>query len=162
RLDEVVLRALAKEPQERYQKGSELKAEVEHTHAGPPVAQAVPRAGRHLGVRFSGQDNWGSKALGQIRLEGQTLVFEDALDYLGFYKSGVKEQQVPLADLAQFELEKNWWDATPVPLPWNSTLAVATRRLSALNGIPGATLGQARLIIAPKDRKAAEELVHAV
>src|SRR5207253_3016289 len=58
-----------------------------------------------------------------------------------------------LADLVQFELHKCWLGAT---------LHVAASRLSALDGIPGGTLGQTRLTIASKDRKAAEELVKAV
>jgi hypothetical protein len=41
RLDEVVLRSLAKEPQRRYQQASEVKTDVEHiSHSPPPAALA--------------------------------------------------------------------------------------------------------------------------
>jgi serine/threonine-protein kinase len=42
RLDEVVLRALAKEPEQRYQHASEVKSEVESIRSQPSVGPAIP------------------------------------------------------------------------------------------------------------------------
>jgi tRNA A-37 threonylcarbamoyl transferase component Bud32 len=42
RLDEVVLRALAREPERRYQRASELRSEVEAISATPPTVAPVP------------------------------------------------------------------------------------------------------------------------
>src|SRR5205085_4588186 len=53
RLDEVVLRALAKEPAERFQKVSDLKAGVEHTNGALALAEPIRVPHRHLGVRFT-------------------------------------------------------------------------------------------------------------
>lgn len=177
RLDEVVLRALAKEPQERYQKISDLKAEVE---GAPPVAGPVAqrRTRRAVGVRFTLAEPRRGKALGMVRLEDAALVFEYELDYFGFYRTtppeeraidigiaimhglrfgfcrtAVKEKRVPLAELVHFTLEKGWRSAT---------LHISTSRFNTFDGLPCGRMGQIAVPIEKRELPHAEELAREV
>ncbi len=153
RLDEVIHRALAKEPHERYQRISDLKAEVETPlplRAGDLPARPAKRS---VGVRFVASKNWFTQAGGLISLEGDELVFEYEETYFGCYQMGVKEKRVRLGEISRIYLDKGWWSAN---------LHITTSRLNSLDGVPGKWMGQVALPITGEEIPHAEELVRQI
>jgi serine/threonine protein kinase len=159
RLDGVVLRALEKEPERRYQQVSELSQDVATLTAASAATLSTPAGGvplpesrpgaRVVSVPFSVELYGGvGAARGLIRLDGSSLSVEYVTDY-GVYKSRLKEMTVPLADLASISLKRG-------------RLTLTAHRFSILAGFPGSTPGQVDLSIAKKHRDTAEEFVAAV
>jgi serine/threonine protein kinase len=156
RLDDIVLRALAKEPRERYQKISELKADVDGS-AGGAAASPVRRSASGLPpLSFMASDNWFGQALGLIHLEDDALLFEYQTTYFGFFSTNrhnVQEKRLPLRELVKFELKKCWGQ---------TTLNLSGKRLTTLGDIPSSRMGQLHLTVNFADRPIAEELVREI
>src|SRR5262245_13596684 len=167
RLDQVVLRALAREPAERYQDARAFKQDVEAALAaqpgagGPPVAAPGRRA--WPSARFemlSGHEANHVVAGGLVSRGDEALIleFESAKrKYKSFFKEPGRPQEVriPLQQVAS--LSYGWgWGKPP------RSLVLKVTRLSALGGMPGSWQGRARFLIPGEDRDEARALVESI
>jgi serine/threonine protein kinase len=159
RLDEVVLRALEKEPDRRYQQVSELSQDVAtianagpSTLIGPSSVPGIPESrtgGRVISVPVSVELYGGvGAARGLIRLEANALSLEYVTDY-GLYKSRLKEATIPLSEIGSISLKRG-------------RLTLTAHRFNVLAAVPGSSPGHVELSVAKKHRDAAEQFVAAV
>jgi serine/threonine protein kinase len=154
RLDEVVLRALEKEPDRRYQRASEMQTDVAAITAGGPFPTAVPlypttpvlrRSGiRAISVPFK-SDGGFTEGHGLIRLDGSNLTLE-FVNHTLFFKSPLNIKTIPIQDIATMVLRKG-------------RLTLTAHHYNVLAGIPGSSPGQVQLSITKDNRDAAEQLV---
>ncbi len=167
RLDEVVLRALEKEPGRRYQQISDLRSRVEEIsrtphEAAPQVPQPEPTGtaqpdgeGADLSLPCL-IDEWFfegfAQANGVLHLERQGLCLEyqvvDAI--LGVVKSDVKEFRISYADLASAEFATGFFGGPK--------LIIRGLRMRAFEPLPNRS-GQVRIGFARKFRDQVRELV---
>jgi tRNA A-37 threonylcarbamoyl transferase component Bud32 len=178
RLDQVVLRALAREPAERYQDAGAFKQDVEAALAamapGAPGCVNVPRAG-HRPVTV-GRRVWPSARFdirtqgGQVAVRGLICRDEEALilefefakgslvkKLKAFLKEPGRPQElrIPLDEIAW--LSPGWgWGRPP------RSLILRVTRLSALAGMPGTKQGEVQLFIPRADRPAARRLIESL
>jgi serine/threonine protein kinase len=167
RLDQVVLRALAREPAERYQDAAAFKQDVEAALAtGPgPGGPGVIAPGRRVwpSARFvvvppeNGNDVLAS---GLISRDDDALILEvesAKKKFKSFFKEPGQPQEVRIPLDQVVALSYGWgWGRPPV------TLLLKVARLSALGGMPGSGLGRARLVIPREDRDEARALVKSI
>jgi serine/threonine protein kinase len=164
RFDEVVLRALAREPAERYQDAAALKQDVEAALAASP-AGAVQRStdSRRPAwpcIRFR-LFNSHNGIGGLVRRDGDTLVLEFETSRKGmmwdyfkafFVGSHVpQEVRIPLHEVATVSYGWGWGKPPRV-------LHLQVTRLATLAGLPSKQ-GQLQLFIPPEDRDEARRLV---
>ncbi len=161
--DDIVLQALAKEPERRFQRVSELRAAVaelapKSAAASPPEPAKAAPAAQAISVPcslevFDREEGDYVNARGLVRLEEENLVLEfmveDALENNS--KTPIREKCIPLNEIASLSLDQGW----------GAKLVIRATRLSVLAGIAGADQGQVKLSIAANDRPAAHELVSA-
>ena len=154
-LDPIVLRALAKEPEQRYQHVSELKRDVERLTPGrlPPVAQLVPEAVTQrldpsFGVSFVAKtySPWG-QARGLLRVDEDSLVLDCELTF--FFRTKLAVKKLAIEHIASITFDRGWF---------NSKLVIRPTRLSALEGLPGNHEGVLVLNIPRRDWDAAGQL----
>jgi hypothetical protein len=110
RLDPVVLRALAREPELRYQDAAELKREVESIKASEPPLP--PGSGRtEAPARVHAVGDWpsvrftiphifrtGGEARGEVHRDDQNLLVEFE-EFWGVWRSGLKEVRIPFREI---------------------------------------------------------------
>jgi serine/threonine protein kinase len=168
RVDQVVLRALAREPADRYQDAAafrqELEAALAEVHAAPG-----PRIGPHgkpiwPSVRFEAYTSNDLAALGLLSRDETDLImeFEGASRKLWrklkafFSEPDVpREVRIPLHEISWISYGWGWGQ---VP----RSVIVRVSRLAALAGVPGNDRGQITLCIAREDRTAARRLVESI
>jgi serine/threonine protein kinase len=182
RLDPIILRALAREPENRYQDVSELKTDVAGATLGAPAPVQAARPARagvsrsRVSVRFTIPDiSWlGTSVRGQIHRDEEALILEyERINWwMGTVSGGMKEARIPLREVASLSLENynlfgrrraerrprlsRWWN-------WGGAeLVIQTFRLSTLGGLPAGSSGRGRLLIDPADLEAANQLVASV
>jgi hypothetical protein len=178
RLDQVVLRALAREPAERYQDAGAFKRDVEAALAamttGAPGCINVPGArhrpatmGRRVwpSTRFDTRTQGGEVAVrGLMSRDEEALILEFEFvkgSLLRKFKAYLKEPgrrqelRIPLHEIAW--LSPGWgWGRPP------RSLILRVTRLSALAGIPETDQGQVQLYIPHADRPAARRLMESI
>jgi tRNA A-37 threonylcarbamoyl transferase component Bud32 len=153
-MDGIVLRALEKEPERRYQQVSELKRDVLALRAGPPAAAPVEQqAGTVLSFPFTAYGGW-SMANGLVRLEDRQIVLEYVTQkFSGLVTSEVKEAHLAFKDITSLNLEKGWGSCV---------LLIRVARLSAVGNLPGCNWGEIRLGLNRRDYDIARRLVDIV
>jgi hypothetical protein len=166
RLDRVVLRALAREPAERYQDAAALKQDVEAALAAPGAAgRRLSGLGRRVwpSARFEihPPDGGGSVlASGMVRRDDEALILEVEFakrKFQSFFKESGKSQEVriPLDEVRA--LTYGWsWGKPP------RSVIVKVSRLGALCGMPGSGQGRVQLFIPAEDRDEARGLVESI
>ena len=167
RLDQVVLRALAREPAERYQDARAFKQDVQAALSapgagGPPGAAAGQRA--WPSARFemlSPREGNSVVARGLVSRDDEALIldFESAKKkkYESFFKEPGRPQavRIPLPQIAS--LSYGWgWGKPP------RSLILQVTRLSTLAGMPGNWQGRAHFSIPREDRDQARALVESI
>jgi hypothetical protein len=175
RLDAVVLRALSREPEQRYQDAGALKKDVEAVQAGSPAAQpARPSApapagapGSWRSVRFTIPHlAWfGAKVKGEIYRDGEALILE--FNKIGLFKSRRQELRVPFDQIRSLTCQTESWPDIP-GLPewmrkWGTTeIVIRPVQPGILDPLPAGKSGRGRLLVHVQDRQAARDLVDGV
>jgi serine/threonine protein kinase len=176
RIDQVVLRALAREPAERYQDAGAFKrdAVAALVAAGAPgrasarneSVQPVPHAKQGWpSVRFHICTPHGEVAArGLLHRDDQALVIEFEFakrnvwkKFRDFFQAPDRphEVRIPLDQIASFTY--GWgWGRPP------RSVILKVRRLSALVGVPGSKQGELQLYIQREDRPTARLLVESI
>jgi serine/threonine protein kinase len=166
RVDQVVLRALAREPAERYQDAAAFKGDVEAALAGaggaPGPRFPTPRRTGWPSARIDITDaNGNVAASGVIRRTDDALILEiesaKKKKYKAFFKEPgqPREVPIPLSDVASLSYAWGWGKP-----PQSLILKVA--RLSALAGMPGSSQGRVQFAIPAEDRDEARSLVETI
>jgi serine/threonine protein kinase len=159
RLDAIVLRALAREPENRYQDAADLKNEVAAIAAGagsPLRQQAVPAPATWPSVRFDIPRSMrkGKKYTGAIYRDETELIVEFE-EKGNFEDSEIKVVRIPLTAVASLDVKWNWEYGFP-------ELVIHPVRLSALSGVPASKSGRGHFRIAWNDQRAAKKLMHSL
>jgi serine/threonine protein kinase len=165
RVDQVVLRALAREPAERYQDAAAFKQDVEAALAAAAGAggQRLPTPRRTVwpSARFEIFDDGGATAAsGLVGRDEDALIvgIESAKKrYKSFFKEPGQPQEVriPLHEIAS--LSYGWgWGKPP------RSVIVKVTRLAALAGMPGSGQGRVQFFIPPEDRDEARSLFEGI
>ena len=186
-LDQVVLRALAREPAERYQDVGALKQDVVAALSVAAPPPGPPPAG-------GGGYGWGANPFKSPRPGPQTISpwpsvrFHTAMPHHDIAARGLLSRDDE-ALIVEFEFtKKNVWkkfkelfqdpdrpQEVRIPLDQISSvthgwgwgrpprsLVVKVKRLSVLAGMPGNTQGQVQFYIPPEDRLAARRLIESI
>jgi serine/threonine protein kinase len=165
--DQVVLRALAREPAERYQDASQFKHDVQAALAGTTGAEGrrlIPTLRRAAwpSARFKIFDAGGHEAAsGLAGRDEQALIV--GIESVGKkkYKSFLKEPgqprevRIPLHEIDSLSYGRGWGKP-----PWSVIVKVTL--LSTLAGMPGSAQGRVELYIPREDRDAARSLVESI
>jgi serine/threonine protein kinase len=180
RLDHVVLRALAREPAERYQDAGAFKQDVVAALAAaadaPVRTSALGGSRRPTGqtppawpiVRFDIRENNDATkhviANGLLHRDDRALTAEFELAHKKLWKmfkeffqepGRPQELRIPLDQIDSITYGRGWGRPP-------RSLIVKVKRLSILAGIPGSTGGQVQLFIPGEDRLAARRLVESI
>jgi serine/threonine protein kinase len=168
RFDEVVLKALAREPAERYQDAAALKQDVEAALAASPTGEGERSAGSRRPVwpcvRFERYDKDGHlETGGLLRRDDEALILEFDTTQKRLrkhFKEFVqghelsREVRIPLHEVAT--LSFGWgWGRPPC------TLLLQVTRLAVLAGMPSEQ-GQVQLFIPHENRDEARRLVKSI
>jgi hypothetical protein len=162
RLDPIVLRALAREPENRYQDAGELKRDVGLVAGGGPGVASAPLPGPVVArptwpsVRFviPKTSRKGKRMRGEIYRDEQALILEYEEDG-AVGDTEIKSLRIALSDIASLSYGWNWEKGFP-------ELVIRTTRLSGLAGLPASKTGRGHLRIDWNERKAAKQLVDSV
>jgi hypothetical protein len=90
---------------------------------------------------------------GLLRFDGEQFCLEYRLvdGILGVAKSGVKEVNIPLADLVSVDLTRGWFGGRKI--------VMQARTMKAVENAPGMSQGRIELVVARSDREIAQKLV---
>jgi serine/threonine protein kinase len=165
RFDQIVLRALAREPAERYQDAAAFKQDVEAALDAPAAGgRRLSALGRRVwpSARFgiSSPDGGSVLANGMVCRDDDALILEVEFakkKFQSFFKESGKPQEVriPLDEVTALAYGCGWGK------PPHSVI-VKVSRLSALGGIPGSRQGRVELVIPAEDRDEARSLVESI
>jgi serine/threonine protein kinase len=160
RLDAIVLRALAREPEHRYQDAGDLKQEIEAIAGGqqtvaPPHPPAAPPP-NWPSVRFHipRSSRKGKKYHGAIYGDDNELVVEYEEEE-NPENSEILVKRIPLSGIDSLGVHWNWEQGY-------QELVIKPSRLSVLSGLPTGKSGRGHLRIDMTERRAAQKLVNAV
>jgi serine/threonine protein kinase len=163
RLDEVVFRALEREPERRYQHASEVKRDLDGL-AAPAEVQRDPEAAKEETITVP--CSWGpygslkrTHCFGLLRFNGETLTLEveiqeEELDLKRPHRGWEarkthQEVTLLLSEVVSVQFQRGWCVRS---------LHIQAARMSLLADLPGAKQGQLKVTVAAKDCDAAELL----
>ena len=160
RLDAMVLRALAREPENRYQDVGELKKDLDTIATGTldaprPEHKAAPSSWPSVRFEIPRNSRKGKKYHGAIYRDENELIVEFEEDG-NLEDLEIKVKHIPLSGIASLALEWNWETGC-------QELVIKPARLSVLSGLPLSKSGRGRFQIDYwHERKAAAKLVQSV
>jgi hypothetical protein len=160
RLDAVVLRALAREPENRYQDAGELKQDVEAIAGGLPAvpprpeSATVPASWPSVRFRIPRSSKKGKKYHGAVYRDERDLIVEYEEEG-SEAESDIQVKRLPLTGIASLGVKYNW------TLGYME-LVITPARLSVLSGLPAGKSGRGRFQIEMNENKAAQKLVASV
>ncbi|MCA9193880.1 MAG: serine/threonine protein kinase [Planctomycetales bacterium] len=153
-LDDIVLRALARKPEDRFQAASEMQAEIEvllsEKRSDVPLRT---HARRLASVPFVCEYKHGfSEAVGMVSTENRTLSIEYRVrdTVWGAFKSSTHTLVIPAEKITRFEL-------LPGMFAWR--LVLAADKIATLGDLPNAELGTVELKVKRADVKQAKQVV---
>jgi len=155
RLDDVVLKALQREPDHRYQHASDLGRRVEDISREPNGTHEAERRGgwpegRRIPFKNSDRLDGLVEIHGLVGLEGDDLVLEFRRKPLVRLRSPkVEDLRIPLSRISSIEYKQNWF---------RSQIRITTNRLKVAEALPEIRQGTFRLCFARREREVAERL----
>lgn len=161
-LDDVVLRALEKEPARRYQQASQVQTAVESISEVPrpaesPAAARPPVSGKFQRLPFTITNLYGGLAVahGIAHFDGEVveLEFEVRDDVCGALRSRTQRVRIPASEILMADFR---------PGAFSGKLRVTTTRLDTGDQVPGNTQGQFLLKIKREHRPLAEAFAGAL
>lgn len=121
----------------------------------PGVSDVIPNAAE-LSVPVSIPEAYGGMAEcnGALRLTdaGLRLEFESRDGFLRLIRSGVKEVEIPWAEVADLKLKRGWF---------STRLLLTVKSMKALTGVPGTQGSHVVLAVARAHRELARQLAFA-
>jgi serine/threonine protein kinase len=185
RLDNIVLRALSREPEHRYQDAADLKKDVDAVKSGEPSpADAAPQGfvppgffeafGQRAGEVFRRMESIGSPP---VRPNWPTARF--IIPHISWHGGKAKGEIYRNEDslILEFQIDNGMWksESKEVRIPFSELRSISCRsrrqageivikavRPEALSGLPWSKGKRGRLLIPEKDREAAKELVDSI
>jgi serine/threonine protein kinase len=160
RLDAMVLRALAREPENRYQDVGELKRDLDTIASGTldvprPEHKSVPSSWPSVRFEIPRTSRKGKKYHGAIYRDENELIVEFEEDG-NLEDLEIKVKHIPLSGVAALAIEWNWETGC-------QELVIKPARLSVLSGLPLSKSGRGRFQIDYwHERKAAAKFVQSV
>ncbi len=156
RLDDVVLKALQREPEDRFQQANDMRSHVEEISRNP----ADPSTNGTMTLKwpttrrlaFRNTDRWDGlvEFRGLVGIEGDELVLEyRKRSNLTLRNSAVQETRIPLKDISDIEHKRRLF---------RSELRISMNRLKAAEAFPEMRQGTFRLCFTRKDRDVVERL----
>jgi len=119
RLDPIVLRALAREPEERYQDAGQMKKDVDQVSSGvmdPGAAGArvfaqAPVRGNWPSVRFTIRHTswWGGHVRGEIYRDDRNVILEFQADSVWGGRGETRETRIPIANIVAISCQTQSW-----------------------------------------------------
>jgi tRNA A-37 threonylcarbamoyl transferase component Bud32 len=170
RLDAIVLRALSREPEQRYQDAAAIRQEVEAVLAGgPAVPAAIPVAVRPSWpcVRFTIPEIavTGAYAEGEMFRDETTLILEvRVVNARSFWRpSETREVRIPLGEIRVISCQTDTRPGLVAKMRAEKTeIILKVYDGAILAGLPAGKHGRGRLQVDRKDREAAEQLVEGI
>jgi serine/threonine protein kinase len=159
RLDPVVMRALSREPENRFQDANALKREVEGLDTAQPNAPAPGPQSGSTGpwpiVSFTIPNvSWtGSKVRGDVFRDEEALIVQFEEFGVFGHQYGMREIRIPIGEISSLTCQKH---------KGITIMVIKTARPSLLAGLPASKRGRGRLLIPKADRDAAKQLVDSV
>jgi hypothetical protein len=170
RVDAIVLRALAREPEQRYQDASQIKRDVDAAQEDVPTAPAalpVAAAMRSIWpcVRFTVPNiSWtGAWAQGEMFRDETTLILDFSV--VNAYGSAThKEVRIPLAEILTISCHASTWPGLPRWVnAWKKPeIVLKVFDPAALADLPAGNAGRGRLRAHPGDLEAAQQFVDSI
>ncbi len=157
RLDDVVLKAMQREPGQRYQKAEEMRTSMEDI-ARSPGENRKRNAAREMAwpagkrIPFKNKDKYDGifELHGLVGIEEEHLILEFQSLFLGLGGSSkIESMRIPLDQLAFARFSQGWFGCE---------IRLTPRSLKAIDGFPSGPRGSMRLRFAKRDREEAERL----
>lgn len=167
RLDPVVMKALSRQPSQRYQNASELERDLQRisgSQVDPQLSSSRSVSGSHHGpsaqqsafVPFTLETFAGlARSVGFVRATPGALKIEHRLQdsVFGTVKSDTRVTSIPVANITSIDF---------VPSVFQSKLVIATDSISTMDNLPGAESGRVELKIKRSDSEMAIQVVRAL
>ncbi len=172
RIDGVVLRALAREPEHRYQDAGTLRADVEAARGSPARAETPAPAGGPKGawpiVRFTIPEiTWaGGEAWGEVYRDDEALILEfRTRRYVRATETC--SVRIPFSEITSISCQSEPWTRHSGVPKWmrkfgKTELVIKVARSALLGELPPSKQGHGRLLVNPADKEAAQQLVESI
>jgi serine/threonine protein kinase len=179
RLDAIVLRALAREPELRYQDAGAFKREVEAVGQASSVpesrqAESLPHGvgrrrtvGDWPSVRFTIPHIFrtGGQAKGEVFRDDECLILEFE-ECWAHWRSGLKTVRVPFEEITSIACQSETYPGAKLVPDWmgahSMDLVIKVARPKVLAGLPTGKSGRGRLVVYWGDKDAARRLVDSI
>jgi serine/threonine protein kinase len=167
RLDPVVMKALSRQPSQRYQNASELEGDLQRI-SGSQVDPQLSSGGSVSGSHHDSSAQQGAfvpftletfaglaRSVGFVRATPGELKIEHRLQdaIFGSVKSDTRVTSIPVANITSIDF---------VPSVFQSKLVIATDSISTMDNLPGAESGRVELKIKRSDSEMALQVVRAL
>ncbi len=161
RLDAMVLKALAREPEQRYQDAGDLKQEIDALAVVPAPASVAP------GPVLTGATVWPSVRFRIPRASRKGKHYHGAISrdehdlIVEFEEEGVDEvaeiqvKRIPISGIDSMGIQWNW------ELGY-SELVIKPNRLSVLSGLPASKSGRGHMRVEMSEHKSARKLASSI
>ncbi len=158
RIDSVVMKALSRQPSQRYQTASDLATDLDQLSGSVPVHPVYTPSSNSsvsgtVSVPFSQEAFAGlGRAVGVVRAKPGELKIEHRLQdaFVGAVKSSPCVTSIPVANITHIDY---------VPGVLSSKLVIMTDSIAALDTLPGAETGRVELKIKRSDSDLAAQVV---
>jgi serine/threonine protein kinase len=159
RLDSVVLKSLAHEPDRRYQHASEVKTDVEiiRTEESSGATARLRTDAKPISLLVSNTDVYAgfAKAHGILRLGESDLTLEFRIEdgIFGILRSQIRNVRIPFSQISSIRIQHGWR---------KMSLIIRASTWSALAKVPAAKAGQVKLEVSSKEKANLERFIESL